>query len=52
MLLAPYLVHRIAEVLGDVKPVERDALLRVRHVLFGDLNVRLPHVHRNQLHAL
>jgi len=46
VLLDADLVDAVADVLGDVKSIERDLLLGVGHVQQRRFDVRRPHVHR------
>ena len=49
VLRAPYLVHRVAQVLGHMEPIERDLLQRFRNHLQRGRDVRAPHVHGDTL---
>ena len=52
VLFHPYFVYAIADVLRHVKTVERNLLLRIRHVVESGVDVRWPHVHRNRFDRL
>ena len=49
VLSAPHPVNGVPKVSGNVKLVERDLLLRVRHVLGAHADVWFPHVHGDRL---
>lgn len=49
MLLLAHLIHRLAQVLGDMKLVESDLLPRLRDVRLAGADIGRPHAHRHRL---
>ena len=47
MLFATHLVDRVTEVLGNMKLIESDFILCLRHARQRGVDERGPHVHRN-----